>query len=104
MSNKTKEIPRVGDIWILHFVRSPNHFTKFFMLGIEVLFQVDDKILRIEASGLPSQLVCWRFWQNVKFQQSWQLDNLDEQAFSPLPICFQDLVLITKGEHQEFFE
>jgi len=48
--------------------------------------------------------VCWRLWQDVEFQQLWQLDSLDEQTFSPLPIVFQDLVPITKGEQHEFFE
>jgi hypothetical protein len=38
VSNITKEIPRVGDIWIVHFVRSPYHFTRFFIPRIEVLF------------------------------------------------------------------
>ncbi len=63
-----------------------------------MLFQASDKILRVEASGLSSRLVCWRFWQNVEFQQSWQLDNSNEQTFSPLPIVFQDIVPITEGE------
>jgi hypothetical protein len=74
------------------------------MFGIEVLFQVGDMIIRIKASGLSSRLVCWKLWQNVEFQQSWQLDSLDEQTFSPLPIVFQDLVPIVEGEQHEFFE
>jgi hypothetical protein len=48
--------------------------------------------------------VCWRLWQNVEFQQSWQLDSSNEQNFSPLPIAFQDFVLIAKGMQHEFFE
>jgi hypothetical protein len=95
-SNKTKEIFRVGDIWIPHSTRSPNHFTKFFIPGIEVLFQIGDKIFRIEASNLSPQLVCWRLWQNVEFQQSQHLDNSNEQTFSPFPITFQDVVPIIK--------
>jgi hypothetical protein len=43
VSDKTKEIPRVGDIWIHHSTRFPNHFTKFFIPGIEVLFEIGDK-------------------------------------------------------------
>ncbi len=104
MSNKTKEIPKVGDIYIPHSTRSPNHFTKFFIPGIEVLFQANDKILRIEALGLSSRLVCWKLWQNVEFQQSWNLNSPDEQTFSPLPTVFQDLVPIIEGMQHEFFE
>jgi hypothetical protein len=54
VSNKTKKIPRVGDIWIHHSMRSLDHFTKFFIPGIEVLFEVGDKILRVEALSLSS--------------------------------------------------
>jgi hypothetical protein len=58
VSNGAKEIPRVGDIWIPYSARSPDHFTRFFILEIEVLFQSDDRILRIETSGLSSRLLC----------------------------------------------
>jgi hypothetical protein len=52
--NKTKEVPRVGNIWIPYSSRSPNHFTKFFIPEIEVLFQSGDMILKVEASNLSS--------------------------------------------------
>ncbi len=104
MSNRTKEVFKAKDIWIPHSVRSFDHFTKFFMHGIEVLFQAGDRILKVEALGLSSQLVCWRLWQNVEFQQSWQLNNSNEQTLSPLSIFFQDLIPIAKGKQQEFFE
>jgi hypothetical protein len=65
---------------------------------IEVLLQVGDKILKVEVSSLSSRLVCWTLWQNVEFQQSWQLDNSNEQTFSPLLIVFQDLVPMIEGE------
>jgi len=58
VSNGTKEIPRVGDIWIPYSTRSLDYFTKFFIPKIEVLFQLGDKILRVEACGLSSRLVC----------------------------------------------
>jgi hypothetical protein len=67
VSDKTKEIPNIGDIWIFHYVRSPNHFTRFFILEIEILFQAGDRILRVEASGISSRLVCWKLWQDVEF-------------------------------------
>jgi hypothetical protein len=66
VSNGTKEVLRVGDIWIPYFARSLDHFTKFFIPEIEVLFQSGDKIIRVEALGLSSRLVCWRLWQNVE--------------------------------------
>jgi hypothetical protein len=48
--------------------------------------------------------MCWRLWQNVEFQQAWQLDSLDEKTFSPLPKKFQDLIPVTKEEQHEFLE
>ncbi len=104
VSNRTKEILRVVDIWIPNFARSHNHFTKFFMPEIENLFQAGNMIVRVEASSLSSQLVCWRLWQNVELQQAWQLDSSDEQIFSPLPIVFQNLIPVAKGEQQKFFD
>jgi hypothetical protein len=58
VSNGAKEVPRVGDIWILYFTRSPGHFTRFFIPGIEILSQLGDRILKVKASGLSSRLVC----------------------------------------------
>jgi hypothetical protein len=66
VSNGAKEVLRVGDIWIPYFARSLDHFTGFFIFGIEVLFQSGDRILRVETSSLSSRLVCWRLWQNVE--------------------------------------
>ncbi len=87
----------VGNIWIPYSTISVYHFTKFFIPGIEVLFQSSDEILRVEALGLSSKLVYWRLWQNVELQQTWQLDSSNEQTFSPLPIVFQDLIQVAKG-------
>ncbi len=47
---RTREVLRVGDIWIPKCTRSPDHFTHFFIPRIEILFQTRDKILRTEAS------------------------------------------------------
>jgi hypothetical protein len=58
VSNGAKEVLKVGDIWIPYSIRSPYHFTRFFIFEIEILFQSSDRILRVEASGLSSQLVC----------------------------------------------
>jgi hypothetical protein len=78
--------------------------TKFFIPRIEILFQSDDMILGVEASSLSSRLVCWRFCQNFELQQAWQLDSSDEQTFSPLPINFQDLILVVEGDQHNFFK
>jgi hypothetical protein len=98
VSNGAKEVPRVGNIWISSSAKSLDHFTRFFIPRIEVLFQSGDKILKVEAFGLSSRLVCWKLWQNVELQQAWQLDSSYAQTFSPLPIIFQDLIPVTEGD------
>jgi hypothetical protein len=52
-----KQVPKVDDLWIPSSFSTPNHFIRFFILGIEHMLQVGDKILRVEASGSLSQLV-----------------------------------------------
>jgi hypothetical protein len=52
--NRTKGVPRVGDILIPYSIKSPNHFTKFFIPEIEALFQASDRILRVDAFGISS--------------------------------------------------
>jgi hypothetical protein len=66
VSNKTNEIPKVRDIWILDSPKSPDRSTRFFMPKTEVLFQVGGKILKVGALGVSSRLVCWRLWQNFE--------------------------------------
>jgi hypothetical protein len=47
---RTKEIPRVGDIWVLHYIKFIDHFTCFFIPSIKTFFQARDNILRVESS------------------------------------------------------
>jgi len=103
VTDGAKEVPRVGDIWIVYSARSLDHSTRFFIPEIKVLFQLGDRVLRVEAFGLSSRLVCWRLWQNVKLQHAWQLHSSNEQTFSPLPINFQDLIPVAKVDQQDFF-
>jgi hypothetical protein len=48
-------IPRVGNMWVPMAASSPSHCVKFFILKIDVLFVVGDKILRIEHFGAESK-------------------------------------------------
>jgi hypothetical protein len=41
-SERQSAIPRLGDIWVLKFAISPNHFVRLFIPGIEDLFQEGD--------------------------------------------------------------
>ncbi len=55
-------MPRLGDIWIPKLAVSPNHFVRLYILGVEDLFQVGDRLFRVEHSRLRSRLISWRIW------------------------------------------
>jgi len=57
-------VPRLGDIWIPKLVASPNHFVRLYILGVENLFQVGDRLLRVEHNGLSSCFISCRIWCN----------------------------------------
>jgi hypothetical protein len=61
---RQRSVPRLGDIWIPKLFVSPNHFVRLYIPGVEDLFQVRDRLLRVEHSGSSSRLVSWRIWRN----------------------------------------
>jgi hypothetical protein len=50
-------VPRLGDIWVPKLAMSPNHFVRLYIPGVEDLFQVGDRLLRVENSGSRSRLI-----------------------------------------------
>jgi hypothetical protein len=57
LAERLRSVPRVGDIWIPKLAVSPNHFVKLYIPGVEDLFQVGDRLLRVEHSGSNSCLI-----------------------------------------------
>ncbi len=57
-------MPRLGDIWIPKSTPSANHFPRLYIPGVEDLFQVGDRIVRVEHSGTKSRLVSWWVWRD----------------------------------------
>ncbi len=57
-------MPRLGDIWIPKVVVSPNHFDKFYIPGVEDLFQTGDRLVRVEHAGSRFHLISWRVWHD----------------------------------------
>ncbi len=51
---RTSGIFRMEEVWIFNYAIFPNHFIYLFILRVEELFQVGDKILTLEAFGLSS--------------------------------------------------
>jgi hypothetical protein len=51
---RTNGISKMEDVWIFNYAIFPNHFIHLFIPKVEELFQVGDKILRLEAFGLST--------------------------------------------------
>jgi hypothetical protein len=58
-AERQRSVPRLGDLWIPKSSVSPNHFPRFYILGVEDLFQVGDRIVRVEHSGSKSRFISW---------------------------------------------
>jgi hypothetical protein len=69
-AERQRSVPRIGDIWIPKIVASPNHFVRLYIPGVEDLFQVGDRLLRVEHSGSRSRLISWKIWRNQ--EEGWQ--------------------------------
>jgi hypothetical protein len=52
-----RSVPRLGDLWIPKSHVSPNHFPRFYIPGVEDLFQVGDHIVHVEHTRSRSRLI-----------------------------------------------
>jgi hypothetical protein len=59
-AKRQRSVLRLGDIWIPKSPVSPNHFSRFYIPGVEDLFQTGDRVVRIEHAGSRSHLINWR--------------------------------------------
>jgi hypothetical protein len=93
---------RLGDIWIPKCAPSPNHFVRLYIPSVEELFQVGDRLIRVEHSGSTSRLISWRIWCNQ--EQGWQFrqESTNEQFFSIFPSNFSPLRPVAEGDQSKF--
>jgi hypothetical protein len=61
--------PRIRNIWIPWLFVSPNHFVRFYIPGVEELFQIGDHVFRVEHIGSRSRIISWRIWWDL--EQRW---------------------------------
>jgi hypothetical protein len=71
---------------------------------MEDLFQVGDRLLRVEHSGLSSRLISWRIWHNQEEEWQFQQESTDEQSFSTFPSNVVPLRPVVEGDQSEFAE
>jgi hypothetical protein len=95
-------VPRLGNIWIPKSTPSANHFPRFYILGVENLFQIGDRIVRVEHSGTKSRFISWRVWRDSASKWQFQQESTDEQCFSIFPSNFEPLIPVAEGAQSEF--
>ncbi len=95
-------IPRVGDIWVPKSEVSPNHFVRLFIPGIEDLFHVGDRLIRVEHSGSRFRLISWRISRTQEGEWKFQQNSTDEHKFAVVPAIFVPLKPIHEGVQAEF--
>jgi hypothetical protein len=91
-------VPRLGGIWIPKLAVLPNHFVRLYIPGVEDLFQVGDRLLRVEHSGSSSRLISWWIWRNQEGGWQFQQESTDEQNISIFPSNFAPLRPVAKGD------
>jgi hypothetical protein len=102
LAERPRNVLRIGDIWIPKLVVSPNHFVRLYIPGVEDLFQVGDRLLKVEHSGSSSRLISWRIWRNQEEGWQFQQESTDEQSFSTFPSDFVPLRPVAEGVQSEF--
>ncbi len=95
-------VPRLGDIWIPKSTPSANHFPRFYIHGVEDLFQIGDRLVRVEHNGSRSHLITWRIWKDQDGGWRFQQESMDEQNFATVPSNFEPLRPIHEGVQSEF--
>jgi hypothetical protein len=65
--------PRLGDIWIIGSQETKQHYVKFDLLGMESMFTIKDKVVRVEHSRTISRMLSWSLDEKIV----WVKDNLE---------------------------
>jgi hypothetical protein len=54
---EVESIPKVGDLWLFIATVSPSHRIRFFLVGINALFVVGHKVVKIEHFGVETKVL-----------------------------------------------
>jgi len=101
-AERQRSVPRLGDIWVPKSAVSLNHFTRFYIPGVEDLFQVGGHLVRVEHGGSRSHVISWRIWRDLERKWQFQQKSTDEQNFSIFPSNFAPLKPVAEGDQSEF--
>jgi hypothetical protein len=103
-AERQRNVPRLGDIWIPKLAATPNHFVRLYIPGVEDLFQVGDRLLRVEHSGSRFRLISWKIWRNQEGEWQFQQEYTDEHSFSTFASNVTPLRPVVEGDQSEFAE
>jgi len=53
-------IPKIRYLWLLVAVLSPHHQVRVFFIGIDVLFTIGDKVVKVEHIKVEFKVLVWR--------------------------------------------
>lgn len=95
-------IPRVGDLWIPVITSSPFHHVNFCILGIDVLFGIGDKIIRIKHLGAESKVLVWRLGRNINGKWFWNFEHDEKIQYESHQLFARSYVIINDDPDQEF--
>jgi hypothetical protein len=101
-AERQRSVPRLGDIWIPKSLVSPNHFPRFYIPSVEDIFQIGDRVVRIEHARSRSHLISWRVWCDPEAKWQFQQESTDEQCFSTFPSNFEPSRPVAEGARSEF--
>jgi hypothetical protein len=94
-------IPKVGDLWIAIATSSPFQCVRFFILGIDVLFAISDKIIRIEHLGAESKVLFWRLGRNTNGKWFWNFEHDERIQYVSHQLSAGSYVIINDDPNQE---
>ncbi len=69
---------------------------------MEDLFQIGDRVVRVEHLGSRSCILSWRIWRDAEEKLQYQLESTNEQTFSTLPSDIIPLKPVMEGDQSEF--
>ncbi len=101
-AERQRSVPRLGDIWVPKSAVSPNHFARFYIPGVEDLFRIGDRLVRVEHARSRSRLISWRVWHDLEGKWQFQQESTDEQNFSIFPSNFAPLRPVEERDQSEF--
>jgi hypothetical protein len=97
---EVNSIPRVGDLWLSIAVVSSSHQVRFFFPGIDTLFVVGDKVVKIEHSGVESKVLMWRLGRYANGRWLWNFEHEERIQYESHQLLIRSYIVINDDPNQ----